>query len=279
MLRMIQFVLLLLPVIACAGQHDRTSVFVSIPPQQQFVEKIGGDHVEVFVMLPPGQTPETWTPSPRMLAQLSKADLYFQIGVPFEASWTDAMRSANPSLRIAECCENFSKIKPESDAHEHEDLHIWSSPANVQRLAKLILDELTAFDPKHAQDYQDGYRKFISELKALDDSIRRQLQGRRIDQFIVSHAAWGEFAGAYGLVQRALENNGREIGPKALLEIVSFAREQNITTVFAIAQYRTPVTASLAKELGARVVELDPLAADYLGNMQFVTSRIAEALK
>lgn len=278
MTKVLQWFLLLLPMMACAGQHDPLRVFVSIPPQQQFVERIGGDHVEVFLMLPPGQTPETWTPSPRMLAQLSEADLYLQVGVPFEASWTDAMRSANPSLRIAECCE-FIRTMSATDAHEHEDLHIWSSPANVQRLAQQILDELTALDPKHAQDYQDGYRNFISELNALEDSIRRQLQGRRIDQFIVSHAAWGEYAGTYGLVQRALENNGREIGPKALLEIVSFAREHNITTVFAIAQYRTPVTASLAKELGASVIELDPLAADYLGNMQFVTSRIAEALK
>lgn len=279
MLKLLHYLLLLLPIAAFAEDASRLSVFVSIPPQKQFVEKVGGGHVDVQVMLPPGQSPETFAPSPRMLASLSSAQLYFQIGVPFEIAWTDAIKSANAAIRIAECCDRLVVTADGDDTHEHHDLHIWGSPAYVKILAGQIRDELSAVDPAHTDDYRSGHEKFIAELDALDADIRRRLAPRRMDQFIVSHAAWGYFAEQYGLVQLALENNGKESGPRSLLDIVRLAHEQNIRTVFAITQYRTPVIESLARELGAGIVELDPLAEDYLQNMVTVSTRIGEALR
>lgn len=280
MLKLVRYLILLLPLATMAGEQDRISVFVSIPPQKQFVEKIGGHHVDVQVMLPPGQSPETYAPSPQMLTALSDARVYFQIGVPFEVSWTDAIRSANSAIRIAECCERMvDDTGPADSAHEHHDLHIWGSPAHVGLLAQQIRDELSGVDPANKDDYESGYRQFMAELEALDAVIRDRLAPRRINHFIVSHAAWGYFAEQYGLVQHALENNGKESGPRSLLDIVQLARDQKINTVFAVTQYKTPIVQSLARELGAQVIELDPLAADYLQNMMTVSSRIAGALR
>ncbi len=86
------FITLAVPV---AAQTGNISVFVSIPPQKQFVQKIGGNRVDVHVMLPPGESPETYSPSPEMLATLATANLYFQIGVPFEKNWVNSIRSLN----------------------------------------------------------------------------------------------------------------------------------------------------------------------------------------
>jgi zinc transport system substrate-binding protein len=271
--------LLLLPGAAQVSAMDRVSVFVSIPPQRQFVEKIGGEHVDVHVMLPAGQSPETYSPSPRMLASLSGASIYFQIGVPFEVSWTDSIRSANRGIRIARCCDHLVDPGITVPGHDHHDLHIWSSPVYVKALARQIRDELSAVDPDHKASYAVGFQLFIAELEALDASIRNKLSDKRTRHFIVSHAAWGYFAAEYGLDQHALENNGKESGPRTLLELIRFARAEQIHTLFSVKQYRTPVVDSLARELDATIVELDPLAEDYLANMALVSDRIAEALR
>lgn len=253
-------------------------VIVSIPPQKQFVERIGGEHVEVRVMLPPGQSPETYSPSPRLLADLSRAQLYFETGVPFENRWRDAIRSVNPSISIIECCNDHADDIAHAAAQDHQDLHIWSSPAEVRDLVREIRDQLVRLDPAHANEYEENYRRYAGELDELDRAIRAQLADRRTDYFMTSHAAWGYFADEYGLTQVALENNGREGGPRTLARMVRIARQEGIQTLFVVAQFRTPFAASLARELGAATIELDPLAEDYLGNMRQVADSISKSM-
>ena len=69
--------------------ENKIIVFVSILPQQYFVQQIGNDLVDVRVMVGPGQNPATYEPTPQQMAALYKADIYFRIGVPFESAWLD----------------------------------------------------------------------------------------------------------------------------------------------------------------------------------------------
>jgi len=278
-MKVLFFLLYLFTVPLSAGQH-RISVFVSIPPQKQFVEKIGGEYVDVHVMLPPGESPETYSPSPKMLVSLSSARLYFQIGVPFEKNWVHAIRSVNRNVRIISCCDHLVDTPGHSpDQHDHHDSHIWSSPAYVMLLVEDIKDALIGIDPENAGHYADNYHIYISELKQLDREIQQTLTGRRLDHFIVSHAAWGYFAEQYGLEQISLESNNRESGPRSLLNIIKLAKMKGIRTLFVQEQYKSPALNNLARELDAVTVELDPLAEDYTGNMSIVSALIADALR
>ncbi|MBW1797705.1 MAG: zinc ABC transporter substrate-binding protein, partial [Deltaproteobacteria bacterium] len=62
-------------------------VFVSIVPQKYFVEKIGGDLVKVSIMVKPGASPAIYEPKPGQMVALSRAKVYYAIGVPFEKAW------------------------------------------------------------------------------------------------------------------------------------------------------------------------------------------------
>ena len=64
--------------------EERVKVFVSILPQAFFVEQVGGSRVEIDVLVGPGQSPATYEPTPKQMARLPRADIYFSIGVPFE---------------------------------------------------------------------------------------------------------------------------------------------------------------------------------------------------
>ena len=83
-----------------AEQPDVLSVVVSIVPQQYFVDRIGGEHVDVTVMVPPGFSPATYEPKPAQLQTLSKADAYVRIRVPFENAWMERIVSANDDMLI-----------------------------------------------------------------------------------------------------------------------------------------------------------------------------------
>jgi len=279
----ISFVLMLLGCflsVRVVADSEKIPVFVSIPPQKQFVEKIGGNFVHVEVLLPPGESPETFSPSPKMLVSLSRARLYFQIGVPFEKNLLGAIQSLNHDIKIVMCCDHIINLHQHlPDEDEHYDLHIWSSPVNIMKVAHDIKEALSLIDPAHAEDYTSNYLSYMTELTSLDTEIKQRLLDRRTNYFIVSHAAWGNFANQYGLQQIAMEKNNKESGPKSLLNIIRIARSENINTLFVQEQYKTPSVYSLARELSARIVELDPLAEDYLTNMARISASIADALR
>ena len=278
LIRRLIIILMLCPAIANVSA-EVNSVFVSIPPQKQFVEKVGGEFVMVQVTLPPGQIPETFSLTPKVLTAFSGAQLYFQAGVPFETHWTSAIRSANRTMRIVECCDQLLAASHNTDESNHHDLHIWSSPVYVKHLIAMIRDELIAIDPEHQSVYKANYKAYLEELTDLDDTIRDLLADRRTDFFIVSHAAWSYFADTYGLEQIALEKNGKESGPRALTSMINLAKQHNIRTLFVQGQYKTPFINSFARELNADIVVLDPLREDYLTNMRTIVEQVYKAIR
>lgn len=111
--------LFLFPVLATA--QDPITVFVSIFPQQHFVERIGGDRVSVEVMVSPGASPATYEPKPRQMAAISKARLYFAVGAPFESVWLERIASANPDMAIVRTQEGIEKRFMAAHHHGHGD--------------------------------------------------------------------------------------------------------------------------------------------------------------
>ena len=64
--------------------REKVQVFVSILPQKYFVERIAGDLAEVSVLVTPGKSPATYSPTPDQVRKLAESRVYFRIGVSFE---------------------------------------------------------------------------------------------------------------------------------------------------------------------------------------------------
>ena len=113
---------LALPLAATAGTGDGGSpvrTFVSILPQAYFVKRIGGERVAVSVMVKPGQSPATYAPSPRQISALSKADIYFSIGVPFERGFMDRVSETLSDLKVVDTRQGIPLRK--MAVHHHDD--------------------------------------------------------------------------------------------------------------------------------------------------------------
>ena len=98
---------------------DRIPVFVSIVPQKYLVQQIGKDLVDVQAMVQPGANPATYEPKPKQMVELSKAKIYFAIGVPFENAWLEKIVAANPKMTVVHTDDGIEKLA--MAAHHHDD--------------------------------------------------------------------------------------------------------------------------------------------------------------
>ncbi len=274
--------------------EERLPVFVSIVPQKYFLEKIGGGFVTVSVMVRPGASPAVYEPKPAQMVALSKARIYFAIGVPFEAVWLERIAAANPKLIVVHTEHGIQKrpmrahhhreegiaIREKSHDHQIEDPHIWLSPPLVTVQARNILDALCRIDPSHSAAYEMNYKQFIIELVELDAEIRRIFAGQRKGtEFMVFHPAWGYFAEAYGLEQIPIEMEGKEPKPAELQELIEHARRRGIRIIFVQPQFSARSAKTIAKAIGGEVAYADPLTSDWAENLRQQAAAFKAALR
>ncbi|MGM0517144.1 MAG: metal ABC transporter solute-binding protein, Zn/Mn family [Pseudomonadota bacterium] len=267
------------------------TVAVSIPPQAWIVETIGGEHVEVEVMLPPGAAPATYEPRPRQMENLGRASLYFAIGAPFEKGWLPRFRSTNETMRVVDTIERVAR-RPmirhhdddDGDGHDETgagvDPHVWLAPPLVRLQAQTVRDALIEADPAHAAAYQAGFRRAAAEINGVDGEILNVLADVPTERrrFMVFHPAFGYFAEAYGLEQMTIEIEGKEPGPRELRGVIETARDKGVDVIFIEPQFPQRAARTLADEIGAGVDTLDPLERDWPAGMRAIAATLKASL-
>ena len=264
-------------------------VFVSILPQKYFAEKIGGNLVDVSVMVEPGANPHTYEPKPKQMVALAKTNIYFAIGVPFETTWLEKIALTNPKMLVVHTDAGIKKIpmnthhqesELEHDHHSIKDPHVWLSPPLVIMLAGNMLKAFLRVDPAHRSIYEKNYNSFMKELVVLDGEIRAAFKGKGKDvEFMVFHPAWGYFAQAYGLEQIPIELEGKQPKAAQLQSLIQYAKERGIKVIFAQPQFSRQAAQAIADSIGGQIVFADPLAADWERNLRQMASKFKAALK
>lgn len=252
---------------------NRIKVVVSILPQAEFVEAVGGNHVNVTVMVPPGQEPHTYAPKPSQMRDLERADIYFKLGsgIEFELVWMDKFTALNSDMLVVDGSESLHLMD--------KDPHIWLSPRNVEAMVQNLDHGLEKIDPANASDYENNARIYLQKLDKLDQNITKSLAPLTNRQLLVFHPAWGYFARDYGLNQTAIEYDGKEPTTQYFARVIDFAKANDIKVIFAEPQFSTRTAEEIAQEVSGTVVLVDDLAKDYLVNMQHVADKIAEGLR
>ena len=278
---------------AQAKGSDGFNIAVSILPQKQLVKKILGPETNIMVLVEPGHSPVTYDPNPRQLAEFSKMDIYFYIGVPFERRWMDKLKSINKKLEAVDLRQGVAIRKMRSGLEDHQhsdhqhnhfeatnknivmDPHIWLSPAILIQIAKNIMHAVIRLDPDNRLAYEERFRAYESEMNILRDRIKSTLDKSSIKSFLVFHPSWGYFADEFGLKQIAIEIDGKSPPAKSMSRVIQYARSNNINVVFVQKQFSRRVAANIAEAIGGKVVELDPLAEDVPANLEILVATLA----
>ncbi len=280
--------LLAASLIAAAAGCDRepvttgkTVVAVTILPQAGFVEAIGGDRVEVIVMVPPGASPHTYEVTPDQMTRLSNARMYAKVGstMEFELAWMDKLITVNKSMLVVDCSKGIDLTASQDPDEPGLDPHIWLSVKNAKIMVRNICDGLGQVDAANKAYYEEKCAAYLEKLTELDSDLAADLSGVTNRSFIVFHPAFGYFARDYNLQQLAVEQEGKEPDADYIVRLIEEAREQNIRVVFVSPQYSTKSAEVIAGEISGKVVIIDPLAKDFIDNMHAIESAMKQAMQ
>lgn len=291
-MRGVRIFLIFLTLTAChpavpPADTGRIRIAVSVPPQAYFVERIGGERVEVTTMIPPGYSHVDYPLTPRQIVALSRARLYVAVGHPafeFERARIWPLLPELPDLKMVDMSRGMRLIDGEGEGsehgHHHEggDPHVWVAPDTVAVAARNIAAALEEIDPAHAAEYRANLQRFETEIGALDREIRARLGPDRGEAFMVFHPTWGYFAHKYGLRQVAIEAEGKEPSAQRLIQLIEEAKEHGVKVIFVQAGFPRKSAQVIADAIGGRVVVADPQEHDWLGNLRRVTRELSEAI-
>jgi zinc transport system substrate-binding protein len=252
-----------------AEPPEKIGVAVTILPQAEFVESVGGEKVEVTVMVPPGASPHTYEPSPSQMVAVSGAKMYAKVGsgINFELAWMDKLAEQNKEMTVIDCCKGI-QLQETGEHNGFIDPHIWVSPVNAKVMVQNICDGLVQIDPDNADYYRENCSSYLQKLSELDENIREGLSEVTNPVFMVYHPAFGYFAHEYGLTMIPIEEEGKEPTAAGLLHLVEQAKQHNIKVIFASPQFNTESAKVIADAIEGKVILIDPLKKDYLANMQ-----------
>ncbi|SDD82570.1 metal ABC transporter solute-binding protein, Zn/Mn family [Desulfuromonas thiophila] len=267
-------------------------LLVSVAPQQYLLQQLVDETAQIRVLIGPGQSPATFDPTPQQMAQIVDSDLLFSIGVPFERIWLPRLRQNAPGLQLIDCLQGLPLRQlaahhhpgeEDTATHHHQaderDPHVWLDPLLCSQIAVTLCQALQQHDPAQAPLYAERLSRLQQQLLALHEEISAELAGLSSRRFMVFHPAWGYFAARYGLEQVAIEQAGKEPGGAHLARLIQQARAENIGVIFVQQQFSQRAATTLARQIGARVVPLDPLSADLPAMLRATATALKQALE
>ncbi len=359
--------ILIMALLAVSVSFAKVSVSVSIIPQAFFVQKIAGNLAKVNIMVQKGKSPETYEPSIKELEKLSKSQIYFTIGMPFENAWQKRFEGVNPALKVVsplkkdefeaylaeygdladlhfhkdfddlsgksnesshESSETKSKsnsdsressdnpheirgsildeklgygrheqgnktdslltkrvasipdlsLKDERESHIHRHYpHIWLSFKLSKAHAKVISDNLCEIDAPNCAIYKRNLARFEKEINKMFAHFK-SVFGNKGGAFLVYHPAFSYIANELGLKEFAIEKDGKEAKIAHTKEILELIKKHNIKVIFTQPQFSSKNAQILAKEAKISLKTADPLAFDWLENMNLFLSQLAKTM-
>ena len=274
---------LLLLFVLFAFALAKETILVSIAPQSYFLQQIAKGAVDVVILVSPGASPATYSLRPSQLAAIKRAKIYLAIGVPFERAQIERIKSTNPALRIVDSTKYIRKVPMQAHHHhtkhnqEHEGLdpHVWIAPNLAIQLARTTLEALITLEPTKAKEFLHNYQTLVAKIAAIDTKIYAMMLRSKRKAFLVYHPSFGYFARSYGLVQLAIESEGKEPKMQELARLIQKAKKLDIKTIFIEPQFPKRSAKFLAVKLGAKIEVIDPLAPDWDENILKVARAIA----
>jgi len=286
---LISVLLLIFVLSASNALAGKMKVVASIYPIGDMVKMVGGERVDVRVLLPPGASPHVFEPTLGTAKTISQAGLFFEVGAGLDFWAEKLVKASGKNIRIVVLSEGMKLLQEEGGhGHEHElgNPHVWLDPVLAMEMVKKIEKVLEEADPQGVEAYRRRSIEYLAKLRSLDAEIRKTVSAFSIKSFVSFHAAWDYFALRYGLKNVGVieESPGKEPTPKKLQAIVKAIKDYRIKAVFAEAQFNPKAAEVIAREAGVKVIMLDPEGGiegrkTYLGLMKYNLEQMKKAMQ
>ena len=246
-------------------EKKKLKVYTSFYAMYDFAKKIGGDSVELVNFVPAGTEPHDWEPATTDLVNLEKADVLIYNGASME-NWIDKVTGSiqNKNLLLVEASKGVNLMAGHAEEGEEAtkyDPHVWLSPENAKKELENIKNAFVQADPADKETFESNYKKYAAEFDELDQSYKTAAAAFKSKDIIVAHQAFGYLCEAYGLNQVAIEGltADSEPDPARMSEIIQFAKEHQVKTIFFEELVSPKVAETIAKAVGAKTATFNPL--------------------
>lgn len=253
------------------GSDDGISVLASFYPLQYIAEQIGGDHVSVSSLTPPGAEPHDLELSPSQVNSLGQADLVVYLS-DFQAAVDEAV-DANPPSHVVNAADDVTLHAAEHSEEEHEDEgeeehdhgstdpHFWLNPTLLPKVADDVAAALGEIDPDHAEEFTANAATFATSMDELDQRYTEGLATCQERTIVTTHEAFGYLAEQYDLTQVGISGVDPEAepSPARLREISQLVQDEGVSTIFFETLASPKVAETLADDLGVQTAVLDPI--------------------
>lgn len=246
---------------------------VSLLPQKYFLKHIVGDLAEVHVLVPYGNNPEYYDPTPRNIAKLQDSRGYFAIGtLPFEQQWINALPDSVAVINLAERLPH-DLIHGHEEGHEHThihgDPHYWTSLQGGKAMAEAILAATIEIFPEKEAELRANYESHLTpkfgEVEALAHEVFEESDSCA---FVIYHPSLSLFASEWGLTQLVIEENGLEPTPRHLVQLLETAKAMDTRAVLIQEEFDAKNAENIARQLGITPLTIQPLAEDWTAEMK-----------
>ncbi len=271
-----------------SASDNKLKVVASIAPLADFARQVGGDKVDVILLLPPGASPHTYEPTPRTMQEISQAKIFIKIGAGLEF-WADKLVAAAAKGVVAVDCSRGVALIHANDHEKHgagnTDPHYWLDPLIAIGMVKKIEEAYAKADPADSSYFAQRASSYIAGLTALDKQIAGTVKTFRTREYVTFHPAWNYFSRRYGLTVAGVieEGPGKEPTARHIDRILRELRRLKIRVVFAETQFSPRMAEAIAREAGGRVLMLDPIGgqkerASYIDMMRYNLALMKKAM-
>ena len=271
--------------VACAGgssdesgcpviEDRKINVVATTPMIGEFVSQVGGDNINLTVIMPPEADPHSYEPSPQDAGTIADADLVFYTGLKYEpaavvkllessACSTDVLAVVGETVFPIEFEEEGGDDEEGHEGHGHGayDPHFWFDPNRVVYAAEYIEAKLVEFDPSNASSYKEAGSAYADELKGLTGQVSDLIstvpsQNRKL---ITTHESLGYLEAKFGLevlstIIPSLDS-ANEISPAQLVDVIDVIEDNNIKVIFIESEAPSVYAETIVSETGIKAVE------------------------
>lgn len=235
-------------------------VIASIPPLAALAREVGGDLVDIRILLPPGASPHGFEPGPDAVRAISRAEVHLVVGRLLDGWAENLARGANPKARIERLGYGLPGPEPPADEEDREgDPHVWLDPVKGAVMATKIGEIFASLRPDQADAFRARAADLRKRLETLDREAEKRLTPLRDVPFVAYHGGLNHLVARYGLRQIAVLEPfaGREPSPRWMKEILEKIRTSGARAIFSEPQFSARLAEVMGRESGVPVIEID----------------------
>ncbi|QAT42936.1 metal ABC transporter substrate-binding protein [Aminipila luticellarii] len=255
-----------------SADAKKLNVVATIFPEYDFLRQIGGDYLNLTMLLSPGAESHSFEPTPQDIKDIQKSDMFVYVGGDSDEWVANIMDSVDSSktkiVTLMDCVdlaeeEVVEGMTPEEEeepqvgeAEPEYDEHVWTSPKNTMKIVQKLCDNLCELDPEHAEAYKQNTKQYLSELEQLDGEFQDVVdQAKRKEIIVADRFPFRYFADEYGLTYYAAFpgcSTDTEANAATIAFLTNKVKQDKIPVVFHIELSNEKICDSICETTGAK---------------------------